>query len=70
MTTDRADHMVDSLVVEIEMLGKDGYSARDIILGLLVAAVEVAESNGMPVDFVTRMARNVASYAEGPRYDA
>lgn len=70
MTTDRADHMVDSLVVEIEMLGKDGYSARDLIVGLLAAAVEVAESNGMTADFVTRMAGNVASYAEGPRYDA
>jgi hypothetical protein len=70
MTTDRADHMVESLVVEIELLGDEGCTARDIILGLLCAAVEVAESNGVPADFVVRMARNVASYAGGPRYDA
>lgn len=69
MTHDRAEHMIECLVVEVEALGQD-YTARDIIVGLLAAAVEVAEANGIGADFVARMARNVADCSEGPRYDA
>lgn len=68
MIYDSAEH--DSLVVEINLLGKDGYSATDLIIGLIAAAVEVAESNGISPDYVLRTAHNVVSYSGGPRYDA
>jgi hypothetical protein len=61
MTADRTDHLVDSLIVEIELLGAS-YSPRDLIVGLLAAAVEVAETSGVPLDFVSRMAGRVVAY--------
>jgi len=65
MSPDRADYMIDSLVVEIEMLGAT-HSAREIITCLLVAAVEVANANDIPLDFVQRIADRVVAYG----YDA
>jgi hypothetical protein len=61
MNADRTDDLVDSLIVEIELLGAS-YSPRDLIVGLLAAAVEVAETSGVPLDFVTRMAGRVVAY--------
>jgi hypothetical protein len=58
MNADRSDYLVDSLIVEIKLLGAS-YSPRDLIVGLLAAAVEVAETNGVPLDFVQRMAGRV-----------
>lgn len=65
MNADRADYLIDSLVVEIELLGAT-HSAREIIIGLLVAAVEVADANDVPLDYVARTARNVLAL----HYDA
>jgi hypothetical protein len=58
MNADNADYLVDSLIVEIELLGAT-YSPRDLIVGLLAAAVEVADSGGVPLDYVRRMAGRV-----------
>ncbi len=65
MSPDKADYMIESLVVEIELLGAT-HSAREIITGLLVAAVEVASANDVPLDFVARLAKRVVAYG----YDA
>jgi hypothetical protein len=58
MTADRSDYLVDSLVVEIELLGA-AYGPRDLIVGLLAACVEVADAADIPLDYVRRMALRV-----------
>lgn len=61
MNANRTDHLVESLIVEVEMLGA-AYSPRDLIVGLLAAAVEVADAGGVPLDYVRRMAERVVAY--------
>jgi hypothetical protein len=58
MTADHYDYLVESLVVEIKLLG-DAYSPRDLIIGLLAACVEVAGAADIPPDYVRRMALRV-----------
>lgn len=58
MNANRSDYLVDSLIVEVEMLGA-AYSPRDLIVGLLAAAVEVADAGNVPLDYVRRMASRV-----------
>jgi hypothetical protein len=58
MNADHYDYLVESLVVEIKLLG-DTYSPRDLIIGLLAACVEVADAEGVPLDYVRRMAARV-----------
>lgn len=65
MMVDRSEHMVERLIVEVERLGASGYSARDLVVGLLAAAVEVAGTAHLPLSFVTRMAANVVDACEG-----
>ena len=61
MSPDRTDYLVDSIIVEVEMLGAT-HSPREIIIGLLAAAVEVADSGGVPLDYIQRMAGRVVAY--------
>lgn len=61
MNANRSDDLVDSLIVEIEMLGA-AYSPRDLIVGLLAAAVEVADAGNVPLDYVRRMASRVIDF--------
>jgi hypothetical protein len=61
MTEDRTDDMVDSIIVEVELLGAT-HSPREIIVGLLAAAVEVADAGGIPLDYIRRMAGRVVAY--------
>lgn len=65
MSGDRAEHLVESLIVEVELLGLSGYGARDLIVGLLAAAVEVADRAGIPAAFVERMAGRVVEAGGG-----
>lgn len=58
MTADRTDYLIESLIVEVEMLGA-AYSPRDLIVGLLAACVEVADAADIPLDYVRRMAMRV-----------
>lgn len=58
MNADRSDRLVDSLIIEVELLGAT-YSPRDLIVGLLAACVEVADAGGVPLDYVRRMALRV-----------
>jgi hypothetical protein len=61
MSMDRTDYLLDSIIVEVELLGAT-HSARELIVGLLAAAVEVADANNVPLDFVKRMAGRVVAY--------
>jgi hypothetical protein len=58
MNADRSDYLVESLIVEVELLGAS-YGPRDLIVGLLAAAVEVADAGDVPLDYVRRMANRV-----------
>lgn len=58
MNANRSDYLVESLVVEVELLGAS-YSPRDLIVGLLAACVEVADAGDVPLDYVRRMASRV-----------
>lgn len=58
MTADRSDYLVESLIVEVELLGA-ACGPRDLIVGLLAACVEVANAGNIPLDYVRRMALRV-----------